>query len=115
MLLLRGCAKYANLPAATGWTASSCSKVETALSIAVVGVMLSPAVSNLNCCVSENSSNVSLKATEFLKKNGKNYKLPFTILRLYQIYGPYQTVDRLIPMVISKFLNVFKINKFDYV
>ena len=60
---------------------------------------------NFNCYPIGNYGLSKLKATEFLKKNGKNYKLPFTILRLYQIYGPYQTVDRLIPMVISKFLN----------
>lgn len=60
---------------------------------------------NLNCNPVGNYGLSKLKATEFLKKNGKNYKLPFTILRLYQIYGPYQTVDRLVPMVINKFLS----------
>ena len=47
MLLFLACAKYANLPADTGWTVSSCSNEDTSLSIAVVGDIVSPALSNL--------------------------------------------------------------------
>ena len=52
MLLFLACAKYANLPADTGCIASSCSKEDTSLSIAVVGDIVSPALSNLYCAVS---------------------------------------------------------------
>ena len=66
VLLFLACAKYANLPADTGCTESSCSNEDTSLSIAVVGDIVSPALSNLYCAVSENKSKDSLNPTEFL-------------------------------------------------
>ena len=45
---------------------SSCSNEDTSLSIAVVGDIVSPALSNLYCAVSENKSKDSLNPTEFL-------------------------------------------------
>ncbi len=45
-----------------------------------------------------------LKATKYVLKQGLKHNIPFTILRLYQIYGPGQTIDRLIPMAIKSFL-----------
>ena len=39
-----------------------------------------------------------------MQKTGKKKKFPFTILRLYQIYGPFQTSNRLIPIVINSCL-----------
>tara|TARA_X000000950_G_scaffold288332_1_gene404505 strand:- start:1804 stop:2718 length:915 start_codon:yes stop_codon:yes gene_type:complete len=42
-----------------------------------------------------------LKATKYIKKRSKIKKFSFMILRLYQIYGPYQKKDRLIPYVIN--------------
>ncbi len=41
------------------------------------------------------------KASEYLKKIGKKNNFPFTILRLYQIYGPQQDNNRLIPITIN--------------
>ena len=65
MFAFLDCVKYANLPAAIGDTVSSCSKLDTSLSIAVVGLIVSPAWSSLYCAVSENNNNVSLNDTEF--------------------------------------------------
>jgi len=41
------------------------------------------------------------KASQYLKKIGKKNNFPFTILRLYQIYGPGQDNNRLIPITIN--------------
>ena len=38
------------------------------------------------------------------KKIGKKFNISFTILRLYQVYGPNQTNNRLIPIVINSCL-----------
>ena len=44
------------------------------------------------------------KASKYLQKIGKRAKMPFTIMRLYQVYGPNQTINRLIPIVINSCL-----------
>lgn len=51
-----------------------------------------------------------LKATNFCINLYKKKKFPVTILRLYQIYGPGQKFDRLIPYIIKSCL---KKNNFD--
>jgi len=48
------------------------------------------------------------KASKFLFNNKKKFN--FIILRLYQVYGPYQKTDRLIPFIIRSCL---KDKKFD--
>ena len=45
-----------------------------------------------------------LKATKYVLQQGFKHNIPFTILRLYQVYGPGQTLNRLIPMAIQSFL-----------
>jgi len=45
-----------------------------------------------------------LMATNFLFKKNKLKKFPFTILRFFQVYGPFQKTNRLIPFVISSSL-----------
>lgn len=45
-----------------------------------------------------------LKATNFLLNLNKRFKFPVTILRLYQVYGPYQKINRFIPLLINAFL-----------
>ncbi len=47
-------------------------------------------------------------ASRFLMNKKKNFK--YIILRLYQIYGPYQKKDRLIPIVINSCLKNKKFN-----
>ena len=41
------------------------------------------------------------KASQYLKKISKAYNLPYIILRPYQVYGPKQKKDRLIPQTIE--------------
>ena len=43
-------------------------------------------------------------STKYIIKTDKKKSFPFIILRLYQVYGPNQTIDRLIPIVISSCL-----------
>ena len=45
-----------------------------------------------------------LKATNYLLKLFNRHQFPVTVLRLYQIYGPGQKLDRLIPFVINSCL-----------
>ena len=45
-----------------------------------------------------------LMATNFLFKKNKSKRFPLTILRFFQIYGPFQKTNRLIPFVISSSL-----------
>ena len=44
-------------------------------------------------------------ASKYLVKAGLNFDIPYIILRLYQVYGPNQKFDRLIPFVINSCLN----------
>ena len=41
------------------------------------------------------------KTSQYLKKISKVYNLPYIILRPYQVYGPKQKKDRLIPQTIE--------------
>ena len=41
------------------------------------------------------------KGTVFLKKQFEKYNFPVTILRLYQVFGPNQDINRFIPIVIE--------------
>jgi nucleoside-diphosphate-sugar epimerase len=45
-----------------------------------------------------------LKASKYLKLVGKINNFPFIILRPYQVYGPYQKKNRLIPQTINSCL-----------
>ncbi len=51
-----------------------------------------------------NYSKAKFLSTQFLMKNQKKFKFNFTIIRLYQVYGPHQKFDRLIPFVIKSCL-----------
>ena len=42
------------------------------------------------------------KSTNYLTKSGLN----FVVLRLYQVYGPYQKTNRIIPLAITKLKNI---------
>ena len=46
-----------------------------------------------------------LMASNYLLKLFKKYNFPVTIMRLYLVYGPYQDLNRLIPIVINGCLN----------
>jgi len=51
-----------------------------------------------------------LFSTNFLMKNNKFKDFPFVILRFYQVFGPNQEINRMIPIVINSSL---KDEKFD--
>ncbi len=51
-----------------------------------------------------------LKSTKYLIKCNKKNNFPFVVLRLYQVYGPNQSVNRLIPIVITSCLKNKKFN-----
>lgn len=44
------------------------------------------------------------KASNYVQFVGNKCKIPYTILRLYQIYGPHQTINRLVPITIHSCL-----------
>tara|TARA_B100001093_G_C26829967_1_gene1015701 strand:+ start:1469 stop:2362 length:894 start_codon:yes stop_codon:yes gene_type:complete len=62
------------------------------------GNTLSPQKETLKCRPKSHYSRAKLQATKYIIKNKK---FPYIILRLYQIYGPNQKTDRLIPYIIS--------------
>lgn len=45
-----------------------------------------------------------LKASKYLEKINNEYKIPYIILRPYQVYGPKQKLNRLIPQTIDSCL-----------
>ena len=73
------------------------------------GNQKSPQKENLECKPRGNYGLAKYKASKFLNEI-KNINFTYMILRLYQIYGPYQDKTRLIPYVISSCL---KNKKFD--
>ncbi len=44
-----------------------------------------------------------LKATKYIEKSGLNY----VVLRLYQVYGPHQKINRIIPLAITQLQKSF--------
>jgi len=68
------------------------------------GSVKSPHKEDSFCRPKENYGFAKFQATKYLKKIGKKFKISFTILRLYQVYGPNQTNNRLIPIVINSCL-----------
>lgn len=51
-----------------------------------------------------------LLATKYIEENAKKNRIKYIILRLYQVYGPNQKFDRLIPFVIKNSLLNKKFN-----
>ena len=51
-----------------------------------------------------------LKSTKYILKIAKKVKFNLIVLRLYQIYGPNQSINRLIPIVINSCLKNQKFN-----
>lgn len=63
----------------------------------------SPQKETMKCLPISYYGRAKYLSSKFLLKNN-NYNFKTIILRLYQVYGPYQKIDRLIPMVINSFL-----------
>lgn len=71
------------------------------------GDSYSPQREDFKCKPKSNYGLAKYKVTEYLSKL-KNLNFCFIVLRLYQVYGPYQDTSRLIPYVIASCIN----NKF---
>ena len=52
----------------------------------------------------------TIAAAEFLVKSyGESFKLPYCIIRLSNVYGPYQYIEKVIPTFITTIMNNEKI------
>ena len=65
------------------------------------GNLKSPQIEKKNCKPVSWYGKSKLKASQYLKKISKVYNLPYIILRPYQVYGPKQKKNRLIPQTID--------------
>lgn len=70
----------------------------------------SPQNENIKCKPKSNYGRAKFLATKYLLSLGKKKKFPFTILRLYQVYGPKQDYNRFIPIAIRNSLDNKKFN-----
>ena len=68
------------------------------------GFSKSPQKENRLCKPKSSYGKAKLKATNYLTQKYNLKKIRFVILRPYQIYGPFQKFDRLIPQVINSCL-----------
>ena len=69
------------------------------------GLINSPQKENLKCKPISIYGKAKFLSTKYLLNLYEKKKFPVTILRLYQIYGPYQDLNRLIPIVINSCKN----------
>ena len=63
-----------------------------------------PHTESETCLGSSVYGQAKLDACNYLKEINKKFNFPYIVLRLYQIYGPYQKFDRLIPSAIKSFI-----------
>ena len=74
------------------------------------GKKSSPHLENLDGKPTTIYGKSKLNASKYLFSFSKKKKFPFTIIRFYQIYGPKQNNDRIIPIVINSSLKNEKFN-----
>ena len=60
------------------------------------GETSSPQIEYIKCKPNSYYGKSKLSTTKFIEYFAKKNKIKFLILRLYQIYGPFQKLDRLI-------------------
>ena len=65
------------------------------------GLVKSPQKENFKCKPISIYAKAKFLSTQYLLNLHKKKKFPVTILRFYQIYGPYQDSNRFIPIVIN--------------
>jgi nucleoside-diphosphate-sugar epimerase len=65
------------------------------------GLARSPQRENFKCEPKSVYGRAKFLSTQYLLKLYKKNKFPVTIVRLYQIFGPYQDLNRFIPVVIN--------------
>ena len=64
------------------------------------GKQKTPHIENLKCSPSSHYAKSKFLASQLVQKEFKKY----LILRLYQVYGPFQKIDRLVPIIINSCL-----------
>lgn len=69
------------------------------------GKQKAPNYENNNCKPTTIYAKSKLKATKYLINFYKKNKFPVVVLRFYQVYGPHQKKDRLVPIVIDRSLS----------
>ena len=65
------------------------------------GLAESPQKENFKCNPKSIYGRAKFLSTNYLLNLYKKKKFPITIVRLYQVYGPYQDLNRFIPIVIN--------------
>ncbi len=73
-------------------------------SSAEYGKLKSPHKESNNCSPKMNYGKNKLKVTRYIINKIKKNSLNAIILRLYQVYGPYQSNNRFLPIIINKCL-----------
>ncbi len=73
-------------------------------SCAEYGVSVSPQTEQNKCQPKLIYARTKLRATKYIQKFCKKKKINAIILRLYQVYGPHQSNNRFIPIIIKKCL-----------
>jgi nucleoside-diphosphate-sugar epimerase len=69
------------------------------------GSIKSPQKENIKCQPQSVYGQAKLLSTKYLLNLYKKKKFPVTIIRPYQVYGPYQDLNRFIPIVINSCKN----------
>ena len=69
------------------------------------GIVKSPQKENFKCKPRSVYGKAKFLSTKYLLNLYKQKKFPATIVRLYQVYGPYQDLNRFIPVVINSCKN----------
>ena len=70
------------------------------------GILRSPQKENFQCKPKSVYGRSKFLSTKYLLNLYNKKKLPVTVVRLYQVYGPYQDLNRFIPFVISSCKNI---------
>jgi dTDP-glucose 4,6-dehydratase len=76
-------------------------------SSAEYGNVKSPLDENKKCFPNSSYGKSKLQSTNYLLKMFKTNSFPVTILRLFNVYGPYQNADYFIPQVINECVKNF--------
>ncbi len=65
------------------------------------GNLSSPQEENFKCSPNSTYGKSKLSSTKFIEKYAKKNKVNYLIFRLYQVYGPFQKLNRLIPFTVD--------------
>lgn len=68
------------------------------------GKLVSPQIETMKCKPISNYGKAKFLASKYLMKLYRDHNFPIIIVRPFQIYGPYQSINRLVPIVINSCL-----------